>query len=1176
MTDSTHPSPHPPSTDTPDAARPRAARAFAGHPVDVATGEQFTAAHDVEVPGVSPLIFRRVYNTTFLDRPPGVLGPGWVHAFEASLQRDLDGYVFEGHDGDRVEFDDIDGRFATGRDGASLLNRAASMELRREGDLLAVYHWHSVDEPVHKYMFDARHGDTMLLAARLLPSGQGLHIQRDPLGRAVAVTQAQERRRLHLTYDDQGRLSTLHLGFAADHPRDAQLVARYEYDARSRLIAVYDALGLAQRYDYDDHHRLTLESDRRGGTYRMRYDAEGRCIESTGDHGYRKTTFHYEPGRTTRVVDSLGYETLYQYNAQGQVERKILPNGAQHLTQLDEHGRIVAEIDPLGGTTQYHYDSIGRVARKVFPNGAAIHYDYDEHHQPRRVTEPDGAVWEFRYERGALIEVIDPFERHVRYYRGPQNELLGALTSSGQELNITPDPRVATETLRDQFGVLTHRVLDLYLNPVETSDALGLLSKAEYDPLGRLLRSERPDGTTRRFEHNPGGDLTRLTDARGGVWQAHYTPYGDCTEQIDPLGRSHRFTWDTEKRLTSITNPQGETASFEYDLVGNLVAIQHFDGTRELATYDLAARLTSRTRPDGTRLLHDRDPVGNLLKLTVAGAPPDAPPLRRFKYDECGSPLEATSPDAQVLFEYATGGRLIAETQNGRRIQFDYDSRGLLRQRHLEGTLAGPLTFEHDARGRLRRFSTPTGQGQTYDYDARDQCVERTLGLPTHSVVSNSETIPLPPPQRELRKYDLQGRLRYQSIGKLTTRTFTYDAEGSLTELIDQLRGRRTYRYDLADQLVSSVSDALGQHNYRYDLNGNLAYKGFDGLAYSSGNRLERILAGPASVELQRDVNGQLVRQTSAERDDRYEWDALGQLVRVLHRDGSETTFKYDALGRRVEKTHRAAPSEPSSSETRRETCTRYYWSGDDLLAEQRGDQLTEYAMWGFVAEALWENGAIRHVVSSQQGVPQELIDERGRIVWQGTYDDWGKLVAERGETTCRLRLPGQLYDEETGLHYNRFRYYSPDAGQFISPDPIGFEAGSNLFRFAPNAHNWNDPLGLECDDNACSTRPQVSLTAGKNFKDHFIRHRAIVENALGIKVGKLKEGGGDALLRGLSNAINNGTLQPAGRGTLKKGGEPMNIYRGNGITVITKLDNEWVTALKSGEGLDLAIQMVP
>ena len=101
-------------------------------------------------------------------------------------------------------------------------------------------------------------------------------------------------------------------------------------------------------------------------------------------------------------------------------------------------------------------------------------------------------------------------------------------------------------------------------------------------------------------------------------------------------------------------------------------------------------------------------------------------------------------------------------------------------------------------------------------------------------------------------------------------------------------------------------------------------------------------------------------------------------------------------------------------------------------------------------------------------------------------------------------------------------------------------------------------------------------LTAGKNFKEHFVNHRAAVEKALGVKVGKLKEGGGEALLKALGDGIDNGTFKYVGQGTLKKGAEAMNIYRGNGLTVVTKTNREWVTAITTGEGLDLGIQMLP
>src|ERR1700720_2648404 len=78
-----------------------------GHPVDVASGTQCTAAHDVEIWGIIPLIFRRAYSSAHLrSNRSSILGPGWIHSFEMTLTRDLDGFRFFGHDGDEVAFND--------------------------------------------------------------------------------------------------------------------------------------------------------------------------------------------------------------------------------------------------------------------------------------------------------------------------------------------------------------------------------------------------------------------------------------------------------------------------------------------------------------------------------------------------------------------------------------------------------------------------------------------------------------------------------------------------------------------------------------------------------------------------------------------------------------------------------------------------------------------------------------------------------------------------------------------------------------------------------------------------------------------------------------------------------------------------------------------------------------
>ena len=98
-------------------------------------------------------------------------------------------------------------------------------------------------------------------------------------------------------------------------------------------------------------------------------------------------------------------------------------------------------------------------------------------------------------------------------------------------------------------------------------------------------------------------------------------------------------------------------------------------------------------------------------------------------------------------------------------------------------------------------------------------------------------------------------------------------------------------------------------------------------------------------------------------------------------------------------------------------------------------------------------------------GMPEELTDEAGEIVWECSYQLWGKPIQEIAHTEIQqnLRYQGQYLDRETGLHYNTFRYYDLDIGRFTMPDPIGLAGGYNLYQYAPNPLMWIDPWGLLC-----------------------------------------------------------------------------------------------------------------
>jgi RHS repeat-associated protein len=97
-------------------------------------------------------------------------------------------------------------------------------------------------------------------------------------------------------------------------------------------------------------------------------------------------------------------------------------------------------------------------------------------------------------------------------------------------------------------------------------------------------------------------------------------------------------------------------------------------------------------------------------------------------------------------------------------------------------------------------------------------------------------------------------------------------------------------------------------------------------------------------------------------------------------------------------------------------------------------------------------------------GTPQKLTAVNGAVVWSGKYNAFGEAEVDPSSTVINnLRFPGQYIDQETGLHYNWFRYYAPRMGRYLTADPIGLAGGINLFSYASqNPVNAIDPFGLD------------------------------------------------------------------------------------------------------------------
>ena len=206
----------------------------------------------------------------------------------------------------------------------------------------------------------------------------------------------------------------------------------------------------------------------------------------------------------------------------------------------------------------------------------------------------------------------------------------------------------------------------------------------------------------------------------------------------------------------------------------------------------------------------------------------------------------------------------------------------------------------------------------------------------------------------------------------------------------------------------------------------------------------------------------------------RFTWDGEGQLIQTVLPAGDSWRYTYDPLGRRIGKTHHVSDDAVIES-------VRFDWDGPRLAEETTAgrDGRTNVRTWdyepgGFTPLAQtrrsWAEDTsqaeidteFHAIVTDLVGTPTELVTPEGEMAWYTTASVWGRTIPAPGSTTdCPLRFPGQYHDEETGLDYNLYRYYDPDLGTYLSPDPLGLAPSSNNTAYVGNPLVQYDPLGL-------------------------------------------------------------------------------------------------------------------
>ncbi len=321
---------------------------------------------------------------------------------------------------------------------------------------------------------------------------------------------------------------------------------------------------------------------------------------------------------------------------------------------------------------------------------------------------------------------------------------------------------------------------------------------------------------------------------------------------------------------------------------------------------------------------------------------------------------------------------------------------------------------------------------------------------------------------------DSHGLITHEILGPNLERYFTYNDDKLLTH-----------------QTLIYNSKQILEHKYRYDPNGNLlerldSSKGKVSFVYDSMSRireyinlddkvklLERSIDGDLLIPYEHEENkykcriatyngvtyhfnatGNLALRRSDDEELKIEWDECNRLIKAIKNGLKPTIMKYDPLGRRIYKIN--------------EEKTKFYWDKNQLLSEEiEGKGIREYVYYPhtFKPLAIIENQSIYFFYNDGIGLPHEIFDSSGNVVWSAKFGANGELEGYiENKIDNPIRFQGQYYDKELDLSYNRCRFFSPSVGSFTSQDPLKLVSGENLYKYAPNVWSWIDPYGLtEC-----------------------------------------------------------------------------------------------------------------
>ncbi|MCH4245390.1 PAAR-like domain-containing protein [Acinetobacter gerneri] len=852
------------------------------------------------------------------------------------------------------------------------------------------------------------------------------------------------------------------------------------FDFAGQPLLITNALGYQTQIKYTSQGFAHTIIDAKGGHKRMLWDKYGN-LEKYQDCSDKLTHYQYDDyGRLSSLTNAMQDVTQYKYYArQTQPCEVIYPDQSTEQFKYDVLERLIEYRDALGRVTnyQYSYDNLP-IRRRDAANGI-VTYHYDNLRRFTGLTNENGKTWTLEYDINDRVIAETTFDdirteyeyspaghliRHRQYTENKilrystifKRNLLGELLEQYivDHQNLTEKKRtryaydLAGQLIEarnehshvklsyDEIGQLkTEQLIAHWLNAStqEHSKRSHTLTHL-YDELGNRMETTLPDGRKLKTMYYGSGHAWNyaLEDSEGSYEIS-------CLERDDlhqEIGRSQgqlqsAFVLDKMGRLldqhvNDIEDPKNKIISraYHYDKAGQLTEIldHRFNSQKQLwqrkqsYQYDVLSRLTSS-------------------ELSSLGRNDNYIQIReKFAFDPASNILPIAASENETKIE---DNRVKHIEQDHQTVDYAYDDLGRVTQKCIQikdSKAFGYLSSKHI----LNQFTT---QQIDLKWDEQNQLVESVSNKPDGR--GNKEII------KTQYYYDPFGR-------RIAKQSQIYQEQLVAIQVKEKLDREAFYQEQLAIQESSGYNLSLDGF-----ANKNDSYKAQPKIirATKTVQRQQTKLIEKQSVwnvwdgnRILQDYNGRHIFTTVYEADSfvplaRLVW--LDEKLEIAANDQTLETPQFVEMQKialenigdldfgELEPNLKASNDEPPKHSKH-----QMYWYQNDHL-----------------------------------GTPRELTSHEGNIAWEAVYQAWGNTVTvewqevelqaiqlneiEKSYLLQPHRFQGQIYDVETGLHYNRFRYYDPDIGRFISHDPIGLLGGENHFQYAPNPVEWVDLLGL-------------------------------------------------------------------------------------------------------------------